>query len=87
MDEWYSLTNRMFDESEDPHMTRQLTRRVFHDIQRMKLKDKGKFKNRMGPEFDGWTAGLVQEYPESFVKEILNDDEFWNLTLSLLLRV
>lgn len=83
MDEWYSLTNRMFDESEDPHMTRTFTREVLQDIKRMKLKDKGKFENRMGPEFDGWAAGLVQKYPEAFVKEILNDDEFWKLTLSL----
>ena len=83
MDEWYSLTNRMFDESEDPHMTRQFTRRVLQDIRRMKLKDRGKFENQMGPEFDGWTAGLVQEYPEPLVKEILNDEEFWRLTLSL----
>ena len=83
MDEWYSLTNTMFDESEDPHKTREFTRRVLQDIRRMKLKDRGKFENRMGPEFDGWAAGLVHKYGEPLVKEILNDEEFWRLTLSL----
>lgn len=84
MEDWYSLTRKMFDESEDPYLTKKFTHRVYHDLRRMRLKDKGKFKNRMGPEFDGWTSSLVQEFPEVLIREVLNNDEFWNLSLSLL---
>ena len=87
MEEWYTKVRLLKDESETPYETEKVCHKMFYDLKRSKIREKGKFKNRMGPEFDGWTALLVQDYPEPFVKEIINDDEFWNLTLSLLLRV
>ena len=51
--------------------------------------EKGKFKNRMGPEFESWVGSLNQrfdEYPQ-LINSIISDDEFWNTTLKLTLNI
>jgi len=81
MKDWYSKVRKLKDESADGHKTEQVCHRVFHDIKRMKIKDKGKFKQRMGPEFGAWTMSLHDMYPAETVAAIVNDDEFWSLTM------
>ena len=87
MEEWYSMVRTMMDESENAYLTKMFTYDVFQQLKRAKVKDKGKFKNRMGPEFESWVASLLEEYPKPLVETILNDDEFWVSTLSLTLGV
>jgi hypothetical protein len=57
--------------------------RIFHDLSRMRIKEKVKFREHMGPEYEQWVEELVQTYNSEFVGEILQDDEFWTLTLKL----
>jgi hypothetical protein len=83
MEKWYEIIGNMRDESEDSYMTQQFTYQVYRELVSAKIKDKGKFKNRMGPEFEQWTTRLVTEYPQGLVIEILNDDEFWLETLKV----
>jgi hypothetical protein len=83
MDTWYSIVRTLEDESEDAYQTQQFVFEVFRQLKGAKLKDKQKFKNRMGPEFERWTAQLVTQFPEDLVKEVLNDDDFWIETLAV----
>lgn len=83
MEKWYEIVGNMRDESEDSYMTQQFTHQVYRELVTAKIKDRGKFKNRMGPEFEQWSARLSIEYPAGLVIEILNDDEFWIETLKV----
>jgi len=83
MDKWYEIVGNLKDESEDSYMTQQFTHQVYRELTISKIKDKGKFRNRMGPEFEQWSARLATEYPQALVIEILNDDEFWLETLKV----
>jgi len=83
MEEWYSKVRQFKDESEDPYTTQVFLFRVFHDLDRMKVKEKVKFKKREGKEFLLWIESMEDEYSPEFMNEILSDDDFWNLTLKL----
>jgi hypothetical protein len=87
MEEWYQLVRNLKDESEDPYMTQMFVYQVYRDLNRKKIKEKVKFRDRMGPEFDAFTAKLSQEYPEPLVVEIISDDDFWRKTLELTIGV
>lgn len=87
MDTWYKIVGGLKDESENPYVTQQLTHTIFRHLINTKLKDKGKFKNRMGPEFEPWAFSLGEMFPEHVVREILNDDEFWEETLKITQKI
>jgi hypothetical protein len=87
MDAWYIKVRQMKDESENTYLTKKFTDKVFYDLSHMRIREKGKFKNRMGPEFEHWVAGLATEYSNELINSILGDDDFWNLTLKLTLGV
>ena len=81
MDKWYEIVGNLRDDSENSYMTQQFTHQVYRELRAAKIKDKGKFKNRMGPEFEQWSSRLSELYPNDLVREILSDDEFWLETL------
>ncbi len=81
MDKWYEIVGNLRDESEDSYKTQQFVYQVFRELSKAKIKDKGKFKNRMGPEFEQWSSRLIDHYSNELVIEILSDDEFWLETL------
>lgn len=87
MERWYSKVRDFKDESESSYVVQTFTRNVFMDVVRflklMPKERKVKFKQRLGPEFEQWIADLSDLYPESMVKEIIEDDEFWELTLDI----
>jgi hypothetical protein len=89
MEEWYKKVRLLKDESEAAYLTEKVCHKIFYDLKRLKIREKGKFKNRMGPEFESWVASLSQrfeEYPQ-LINSIVSDDEFWNQTLKLTLGV
>jgi hypothetical protein len=81
MDTWYSILRNLKDESQDPRVTEQFCHRVFQDLKHSKIRDKKKFRQRTGAEFDTWALSLELVYPKPTVIEILNDDSFWTATL------
>lgn len=87
MEEWYKKVRLLKDESETPYETEKVTHKIFYDLKRTKIREKGKFKNRMGPEFETWIAGLNERFVPELVNAIISDDEFWELTLKLTLGI
>jgi len=87
MESWYKIVGNMRDESEDSYMTQQFAYQVYRELRSAKIKDKGKFKNRMGPEFEQWVSRLTNMYPSELVTEILSDDEFWLETMLVTQRI
>jgi hypothetical protein len=83
MEEWNKAVRILKDESMEPNKTAQLCERVFQDLKRMKIKDKKKFYERLGPEFENWTLKLEEDYPSYIVVNVLNEDDFWKLTLKV----
>ena len=87
MQAWYSKVRQMKDESESAYTTELAVKKMFYDLKRLRIKDKGKFKQRMGPDFESWIASLNERFPSSTVSAIISDDEFWELTLKLTLGI
>lgn len=83
MEGWYSMVRKMKDESEQPYFTETFTHQIFHELSRMRIKEKVKFRERMGAEYEQWIEELAKQYDPDFIREILEDDEFWLLTLKL----
>jgi hypothetical protein len=83
MEEWYKLLREMKDDSEEPNTTQKFFYKVFIELKSKKIKDKGKFRQRMGPEFDIWVSELREEFSDKIVIEIINDDDFWEKTLKV----
>ena len=85
MEEWFSIVRKLKDESEDPKHTREFCFQVYHDLMfiknNRKLKDKAKFRDRKGPEFEAWTTELESEFSSEMITEVLSHDDFWNSTL------
>ena len=87
MEKWYSIVQSLQDESENKNMTKKFCEDVFHDLLNARIREKQKFKNRMGPEFEQWSVGLTERYPQGMVTEIISDDTFWEETLRITQRV
>jgi hypothetical protein len=87
METWYSIVRKLQDESESKYLTRKFAERVFRELKNARIREKQKFKNRMGPEFEQWVSSLLDDFPEDMVKEIISDDEFWEQTLLVTQRI
>jgi hypothetical protein len=83
MEQWNKAVRILKDESMEPNKTAQLCERIFQDLRRMKIKDKKKFYERLGPEFENFTLKLEEDYPSYIVVNVLNEDDFWKLTLKV----
>ena len=87
MEEWNKKVRELKDESENPYMTQQFVENIFQQLvprnKLLKIKKKDKFSQRLGPEFDLWAETLEEKFPKALVRAILNDDEFWKLTLEV----
>jgi CO dehydrogenase/acetyl-CoA synthase delta subunit len=85
MEEWYSIVRDYKDSSERPYRTQTFANRVrldvFQFMRSLPKERRNKFKQRLGPEFDQWVMDLVEDYDADIVKDILNDDDFWEKTL------
>ena len=85
MEEWYSIVRDYKDSSDRPYIIQTFANRVrldvFLAIQRLPKERRNKFKQRLGPDFDQWVFELTEDYGAELVKDILNDDDFWEKTL------
>jgi hypothetical protein len=88
MEEWYSLVRKLQDESETPRLVDQTAKNILTTLTFKKIKDRVKFKTRMGPEFEKFmeeagSSPIVDKRTPEIVKDLLWDDEFLALTLKL----
>ena len=81
MEEWYRIVQTLKDESMDPYITGKFVEHVFLQLKNTKIKEKQKFKNRMGPEFEEWVESLHTSYSDVLITNILSNDDFWLETL------
>ena len=81
MEKWYDIIRKLQDDSENKYLTRHFAEHVYHVLKNAHIREKQKFKNRMGPEFEQWVSTLIEEYPEELVQAVLSDDEFWTETM------
>lgn len=84
MEEWYSAVRNLKDELEEPKLVREFCFRVYRDLIQRRIKDRKKFRDRKGPEFESWTTELNEDYTQEFLSYILSDDKFWSATLQVL---
>lgn len=83
MEEWNSVVRNLRDASTNPKETQVIAFFIFQDLKRLKLKEKKKFVERTGTEFISWTAFLETRFIPELVKELINDDGFWQATAKL----
>ena len=87
MEDWYTQVRLLKDISDKAYTTEKIAHRMFYDLKKSKIREKGKFKNRMGREFEEWSERLSEEYGREFVFAIISDDEFWELTIKLTIGI
>ena len=87
MDEWKTVVRNLKDDSVIPYKTEEIAEKIYHDLKRFKIREKGKFKQRMGPEFENWILTLSDRFAKETIKEIISDDDFWRATLKITIGV
>ncbi len=101
MDKWYRIVRELQDKSEDKYQTRIICEEIFSQLLNGRIREKQKFKNRMGPEFEQWVTSLndkftnrlvpkdlvTKELVQEIIQKIIHDEEFWEQTLILTLHV
>ncbi len=83
MEAWYRFVRNFKDESERPYITEKFCQQIFQELKHSKVREKKKFAERTGTEFDAWTLKLEDTYPKELVRTILADDDFWKVTLKV----
>ena len=83
MDAWYSAVHALEDESDDGALVKSVCHRMFYSLNRLKIKDKKKFAQRLGPEFESWRETVEEVISKELVREIVAEDEFWALTFKV----
>jgi len=83
MEEWNSVVRNLRETSTNPKETQIIAFFVFQDLKRLKIKEKRKFVERTGSEFISWTAFLETRFDVNLVKDVINDDTFWEMTTKI----
>ena len=83
MEEWNSIVRNLREASSNPKETQVISFFIFQDLKRLKLKEKKKFVERTGSEFISWTAFMETRFDVNLVKDVINDDTFWEMTTKL----
>jgi hypothetical protein len=87
MEEWENTVRNLKDQSQIRYKTEEVAVKIYQDLKRFKIRDKGKFKQRMGPEFESWVFSLSNRFSDEVVKEIISDDDFWTATLKITIGI
>jgi hypothetical protein len=76
MEEW----NRIVRQTDgDPRVAEA----IFRTMSRMRIKEAGKFQQRMGPEYESMLAHLSDTYPLEAIQTWLAHDDFFTTTWNL----
>jgi len=75
MEEWYTLVRNMGDERENRKEFENSANTIFRKLALLKIKDKRKFQQRLGNEYE--------TFAENLNTDLLNDDAFFELTFKL----
>jgi hypothetical protein len=81
MEEWNVLVRNLSDHYENSKLFIQCAEDIFRKLSSRKIKDMRKFEQHVGPEYEQFVEDL--QFPETMVKDLLMNDEFFMLTLKL----
>jgi hypothetical protein len=81
MEDWATLVRSLQAEQENQKQFQDMAKAIFHAICTRKIKDMRKFEQRLGPDYEKLIEDL--KFPEDKVKDLLNNDEFFESTLKL----
>jgi hypothetical protein len=80
MEDWNTLVRNLGDEQENRKLFIECARTVYRKLIKRRIKDLQKFRQRLGQEYEQFVEEL--RFPENMVKDLLNNDEFFELTMS-----
>lgn len=80
MDTWIEVVRDLKDSDVDAFETERICRDILRYIRTKRIRDLGKFRQRLGPEYEAFLASLSMYSPDR-IQRIVTDDEFWNETL------
>lgn len=81
MEEWATLVRSLQADEENQKQFQDMAKAIFHAVCTRKIKDMRKFEQRLGPDYEKLIEDL--KFPEDKVKDLLNNDEFFESTLKL----
>ena len=81
MEEWNVLVRTMETDQENPKQFQDMAKAIFQALATRKIKDMRKFEQHLGPEYEKFVEDI--QFPEDQVKELLKNDNFFELTLKL----
>lgn len=81
MEEWNVLVRTMEADQENPKQFQEMAKSIFQAMVTRKIKDIRKFEQRLGPDYDKLIEDV--KFPEDSVRELLKNDDFFELTLKL----
>jgi tRNA A58 N-methylase Trm61 len=81
MEEWNVLVRTMEADQENPKQFQDMAKAIFQAMVTHKIKDMRKFEQRLGPDFEKLVEDI--KFPEESVRELLKNDDFFELTLKL----
>ena len=81
MEDWATLVRSLQAEEENQKQFQDMAKAIFHAVCTLKIKDMRKFEQRLGPDYEKLIEDL--KFPEDKVKDLLNNDEFFERTLQL----
>jgi len=81
MEEWNVLVRTMEADQENPKQFQEMAKSIFQAMVTRKIKDMRKFEQRLGPDYDKLIEDI--KFPEESVRELLKNDDFFELTLKL----
>lgn len=81
MEEWNVLVRTLEADQENPKQFQEMAKAIFQALCTRKIKDMRKFEQRIGSDYDKLLEDIL--FPEESVRDLLQNDKFFELTLKL----
>lgn len=81
MEEWNVLVRTLEADQENPKQFQEMAKAIFQALCTRKIKDMRKFEQRIGSDYDKLLEDI--SFPEESVRDLLQNDKFFELTLKL----
>lgn len=81
MEKWNVLVRTLEADQENPKQFQEMAKAIFQALCTRKIKDMRKFEQRIGSDYDKLLEDI--SFPEESVRDLLQNDKFFELTLKL----
>jgi len=83
LEAWTTVVRDLKDASPDAYEVEVICRDILRYVRTKRIRDVGKFMQRLGPEYEAFISSLYI-HDEERLQQIVSDDEFWTATLAFL---